>query len=91
MINLISENQDTEFSIETKIRKEKSVNLSFSYRNSFTMCIVNDHIPQWYPKREINSYSPQKMGTATVKTGFCVLQDIMPFNGRWYHIYWLDF
>ena len=30
MINLISEDQEAEFSLETKIRKEKSVNLIFS-------------------------------------------------------------
>ena len=30
MINLISEDQEAEFSLETKIRKKKSVNLIFS-------------------------------------------------------------
>ena len=30
MINLISEDQEAVFSLETKIRKEKSVNLIFS-------------------------------------------------------------
>ena len=45
MINLISEDQEAGFSLETKIRKKKSVNLIFFIMQQFYY-VVNDHMPQ---------------------------------------------
>ena len=45
MINFISEDQEADFSLETKIRKEKSVNLIFFKMQQFYH-VVNDHMPQ---------------------------------------------